>query len=552
MNEININFRDKDLITVDENTKIKDIVNKYQKYFNYDILAAKVDNDISDLSDKLNRDCKIDFVDRSTSPGNNIYLRSLKLIMILAVKRVLGTKADVKVENSIDRGIYCEILNKTIDKPILKRIEDEMNKIVKEDLLYTKLSVSRIDAISFFKKKNQEDKCNLLKYISNTYINLYRLDNVYDYFFGEMAYSTKSINDFKLTYIKNNGFVLSYPSLDMPEVTLDYVHQNMVFDTFNDYTSWGRKIGVNNAPDLNKIISSGEYDKLIHLAEANYNSQLSEASNKIFENKKNIKLVLIAGPSSSGKTTTSKKLDIYLQSMGLNTHQISIDDYFLDKKDTPLDEHGDYDFESLRAIDTELFNKNLIDLLDGKEIILPKYNFILGKREFYKKPLKIDNNDIIIIEGLHALNDELTSSIMKKNKFKIYISPLTQLNLDNHSRIHTSDTRKFRRIIRDHKHRGYSASDTLLQWKKIKEGETKYIFPFQNTADMIINSALIYELSVLKVYAEPLLFSVNEDDPAYPEAIRLINLLRNILPMPSDTVPKESVLREFIGGSCFE
>ncbi|MEF9953567.1 MAG: nucleoside kinase, partial [Clostridium sp.] len=269
-------------------------------------------------------------------------------------------------------------------------------------------------------------------------------------------------------------------------------------------------------------------------------------------NRKNIKIVLIAGPSSSGKTTTSKKLAVYLQTLGFKTHAISVDDFFLDRLDTPKLPNGEYDFESLRAIDLELFNKSLSDLTDGKKVLLPQYNFVIGKKEFKDNWLQIKENDIIIIEGLHALNDDLTIAIDRKQKFKVYISPLTQLNIDNHNRIHSSDTRRLRRIIRDNKFRGHSASSTLKMWTNIKEGEQKFIFPFQDSADIVINTALVYELGVLKTYAEPLLFSVEEDDPVYPEAIRLINFLRNFLPIPSDEVPKDSILREFIGGSGFK
>ena len=260
----------------------------------------------------------------------------------------------------------------------------------------------------------------------------------------------------------------------------------------------------------------------------------------------------MAGPSSSGKTTTSKKLAVYLQTHGLIPHSISVDDYFLDRNETPKLANGDYDFESIRALDLDLFNKQLSKLLDGDKVLLPQYNFVLGKKEFKSKYLQLGENDIIIVEGLHAINDELTIAIDRKNKFKVYISPLTQLNIDDHNRIHTSDTRKLRRIVRDNKFRGRQAADTLNMWKNIREGEEKYIFPFQDDADAIINTALIYELGILKTYAEPLLFSVSEDDSAYPEAIRLINFLRNFLAMPSEEIPRDSILREFIGGSGFK
>lgn len=537
---------------VEENARVIDVISSFKKYYNYDILAARLDNEILELGDKITKSGNITFYDRSSKIGNDIYSRSLQFMLVLAVKRVLGKNSEVVIEHSIDKGIYCEISKGKFDKPILSKIEEEMHNIVDEDLIFTKLSVSRIDAIDFFRRKNMFDKANVLKYISNTYVNLYRLDNIYDYFYGEMAFSTKSINDFKLTFIKDNGFVLSYPSLYNPECTLDYKHHNMVFNAFLDYTRWGKIINIENAADINKIIAKGEYEKLIHLAEAYYNNQLALAAEKINENRKNIKMVLIAGPSSAGKTTTSRKLEVYLRSKGINTYAISVDDYFFNRTDTPKLPNGELDLESLRAVDVELFNKDLTKLLDGERVLVPQYNFISGQREYRDKWVELKKDDVLIIEGLHCLNEDLTISVERRNKFKIYISPLTQLNIDNHNRIPTSDTRKLRRIVRDNKHRGYSASETLKQWDKIRDGEEKYIFPYQNDADMVINSALLYELSVLKVYAEPLLFSVEETDEMYPEALRLINFLRNLLSIPSDTVPVDSVLREFIGGSCFK
>lgn len=551
MKMFKVNYKDQITKELINETSLLDISENFKKFYNYPILIAKVDNNIKSLSDTISRGCKIDFFDRSSSLGNSVYERSAEFILIVAVKRVLGEKARLVLEHSIDKGIYCEINDVEIDKPIITKIEKVMKDIVKEDLKFTKMSVSRIDAIEYFKKKKKMDKVNVLKYISNSYITLHRLDDTYDYFFGDLAYSTKPIDDFKLTYIKDNGFVLSIPTVSNPECTLDYVHHKMIFDTFLDYTKWGDRIGISNAADLNQVVSTGKYDDLIRLSEAYYDSQLTRVADKIYENKANIKIVLIAGPSSSGKTTTSKKLAIYLQSKGFRTHTIGIDDYFLNRDQTPKNEFGEYDFESLKAIDLNLFNKHLTQLLNGERVQIPIYNFILGKKEYIDNYLQLSDNDIIIIEGLHALNDELTMSIERKYKYKIYISPLTQLNIDDHNRIHTTDTRKLRRIVRDNKYRGHNAAETLKMWKNIRDGEEKYVYPYQDDSDAIINSALVYEIGILKTYAEPLLFSVPENDETYPEALRLINFLRNFLTIPSDDVPTDSVLREFIGGSCF-
>lgn len=548
---IKVNFRDLETKEFLEGTTFYEISHSFQKYFNYPILVAKVDNHLTELNAKLTKECDIDFYDRSSNTGNGIYACSVQFLMTVALKK-LYPDAEVIIQNSIDKGVYCELENLEISKTELKTLENKMKEIHKEHLIYTKVSVDRLDAITFFKKKKQYDKVKVLKYISNTYVNLYRLDDVYDYYFSDMAYSTDAIDSFKLTYIKKNGFVLSWPNIYNPECTLDYVHRPLIASTFADYTKWGKTVDISNAADLNEVVSMGKYNDIIRLSETHFESQLSMIAEQIYQRRNNIKFVLLAGPSSSGKTTTAKKLEIYLQSKGLKTHTISVDDYFVNKEDTPVDEFGEYDFESIKAIDLNLFNRHLAKLLDGEKVQIPDYNFVTGKREYNKKYLKLEKDDIVVIEGLHAINDELTMAVDRINKFKIFIGPFTQLNIDNHNRIHTSDTRRLRRIVRDNKTRGYNAADTLRMWKKIREGEEKYIFPYQHDVDAVINSALLYELGVLKTYAEPLLFSVEENDEMYPEAIRLINFLRNFLPIPSDEVPKDSILREFIGGSGFE
>ena len=548
---IKVNFRDLETKEFLEGTTFYEISHSFQKYFNYPILVAKVDNHLTELNAKLTKKCDIDFYDRSSNTGNSIYACSVQFLMTVALKK-LYPDAEVIIQNSIDKGVYCELENLEISKTELKTLENKMKEIHKEHLIYTKVSVDRLDAITFFKKKKQYDKVKVLKYISNTYVNLYRLDDVDDYYFSDMAYSTDAIDSFKLTYIKKNGFVLSWPNIYNPECTLDYVHRPLIASTFSDYTKWGKTVDISNAADLNEVVSMGKYNDIIRLSETHFESQLSMIAEQIYQRRNNIKFVLLAGPSSSGKTTTAKKLEIYLQSKGLKTHTISVDDYFVNKEDTPVDEFGEYDFESIKAIDLNLFNRHLAKLLDGEKVQIPDYNFVTGKREYNKKYLKLEKDDIVVIEGLHAINDELTMAVDRINKFKIFIGPFTQLNIDNHNRIHTSDTRRLRRIVRDNKTRGYNAADTLRMWKKIREGEEKYIFPYQHDVDAVINSALLYELGVLKTYAEPLLFSVEENDEMYPEAIRLINFLRNFLPIPSDEVPKDSILREFIGGSGFE
>lgn len=549
---IKVNYKGIETKEFLQGTTLKEISDSFKQNYNYPILVGKVNNNITELGYNVESNCDIDFYDRSSEIGININTNSLQFLLVLAVKKVLGYETEIEIQNSLDNGAYCEVKGHDIDKPILRKIEAKMNEIIDLDLRYTKVSVARLDAIEFFKKKKRFDKVNMLKYISNSYVNLYRLDDVYDYFFSELAESTKDLSDFKLTYIKKNGFVISYPNYENPSFTLDYVHKPLVYKTFKEYSEWGETIGVSNASDLNKIVSLGKANDIIRLSETHYEGQLANISEQIYNNKENIKIVLLAGPSSSGKTTTAKKLGIYLQSKGFKTHYVSIDDYFLEKEETPKDANGEYDFESINSIDLKLFNKHLTKLLKGEKILMPEYNFILGKKEYKKRYIQLEEKDILIIEGLHGLNELLTQSIDRKNKFKIFICPHTQINVDNHNYVHTTDTRKLRRMVRDNKTRGKSSTDTLKMWKKIRNGEMKYIFPFQQDIDAIINSSMAYEIGVLKTYAEPLLFSVDEKDEMYPEAIRLINLLRNFLPIPSDDIPRDSVLREFIGKSGFD
>ena len=533
-------------------TSLKQISKSFQNYFDYEILVAKVDNDITELGDVVTKKCNVNFFDRSSYLGYSAYTTGALFMMIVAVRRLLGEDVHVIVEHSLDKGVFCSITNMKLDESLINDIESEMRRLNREDHLFKKISVSRADAIKYFKKKNRMDKVGVLKYISNTYINLNKLDDVYEYFYTKLPYSTRQINDFKITLVEDKGFVLSCPTMLNPECTLDYVHHKSVFESFQECGALGKKLDICNISDLNREVSNAKISELVRLSEAHYNRQLFDISAEIYENRKQIKLVLLAGPSSSGKTTSAKKIQTYLTSRGMNVIQLSTDDYFLNKEDRPVNEKGECDFESLYCVDLDLFNKQLMQLMDGKKVEIPSYNFLTGKREYNKNYVQLGEDDIIIVEGIHALNDMLTMSIDRNQKYKIYICPLVQINIDNHSHIHTSDLRKLRRIIRDSRTRGLGAADTLSLWGNIQRGEQQNIYPFQDEVDVVINSSLIYEVGVLKTYAEPLLFCVDEDNPVYPEALRLINFLRNVLPIPSDDIPQDSVLREFIGGSCFE
>jgi uridine kinase len=424
-----------------------------------------------------------------------------------------------------------------------------MREIVSTNYPIEKLNMNRLKMINYYQQMKQYDKAELLKYISNTFITIYRLDDVYDYMYGEMAINTSYIKYFNLEYLDDDGCVLMLPFTYDDNKVSYYVHHKKLFNSIMDYLNWSHKIGISNFPDINRLLTEGKWTDLVLMCESNQNKKLMDIAHDIATNKR--KIVLISGPSCSGKTTTSKKLKLFLEGEGVKAYMLSVDDYFKERDETPLDENGHKDYESIRAVDTKLFNKQMTQLLDGEEVLLPTYNFVTGKKEYSNK-LKMNKTDILIIEGLHSLNDSLTDEISSDKKYRIYISPLTCLNLDNHNRLNTTDNRLLRRIVRDYQTRGYNASQTLECWDRVRRGETKYIFPYQDSADVVLNTSLSYEISALKVYAEPLLFSVKDDDPNYKEAIRLINMLRMILPMPSEGIPLDSIMREFIGNGCFD
>ena len=364
-----------------------------------------------------------------------------------------------------------------------------------------------------------------------------------------MPTSTSKISAFDLTYIKDNAFVMRFPTIYQPNKIKEYEEHPGMFSAFQEFRDWGKIMKITTSVDLNKIVSSGKINDLIRIDETLQSNRLLNLAKTIHQNKK-IKIVLMAGPSSSGKTTTSRKLCMYLQSFGLTPKVLSMDDYFHERKDTPKDANGNYDFECLEAVDLKLFNSQLADLLKGEKVQVPTFNFGLGKKE-YRHELQLAKDDIIVIEGIHALNPKILTNIPRENKFKIYICPLTEINMDDHNRVSTTDNRLLRRIIRDNRTRNYSVEKTLAAWSKVRTGEEKYIFPYQDEADFTMNSALIYEIGALKTYVEPLLYSVPYDSPYYEESKRLLNFLRIFLPIPADEIPKDSVLREFIGNGCF-
>ena len=527
---------------------LEDISKDFQKNYLETIIMAEVNGRPCELNYKVTDDVTVDFFDLTSPTGNRVYESGLIFVLEKACLNMLNSEIEVKY--SIDKGIYIKTYKK-ITKEDLDKVSREMKEIVKRDLPIQKNLVNRLEAIDYYKSTKNYDKVNVLKYSVNTNVNLYRLMDIYNYFFSYLPVSTGALKEFKLTYIDQNSFVLRYPNIYYLNKIPVYKHHDKLFNEFKKYDEWSEKLGIENVSSLNNKVTKGNVDDIVLLSENIQNNSLFKISETIYNNKK-LKLILLAGPSSSGKTTTSKKLELFLKGFGLNPIAISIDNYFLDRDKTPILPDGSYDFESLNSINVELFNKKLKDLLDGKEVTLPVYNFITGKSELSDESIKLGEKEILIVEGLHALNEELTYSIDRKNKYKIYLCPLTVLSLDNHNRIRTTDNRLLRRIVRDNRTRGYSASDTLSTWGKVREGEEKYVFPFQDEADVIFNTSLIYELGVLKTYAEPLLYSVEENDPMYKEAVRLLNLLKNILPISNDYIPVDSIVREFIGGGYFK
>lgn len=527
---------------------LEDISKDFQDNYSETIIMAEVNGRPYELNYKVTDDVTVDFFDLTSPTGNRVYESGLIFVLEKACLNMLNSEIEVKY--SIDKGIYIKT-HKKITKEDLDKVSREMKEIVKRNLPIQKNLVNRLEAIEYYKSTKSYDKVNVLKYSVNTNVNLYRLMDIYNYFFSYLPVSTGALKEFKLTYIDQNSFVLRYPNIYYLNKIPVYKHHDKLFNEFKKYDEWSEKLGIENVSSLNNKVTKGSVDDIVLLSENIQNNSLFKIAETIYNNKK-LKLILLAGPSSSGKTTTSKKLELFLKGFGLNPIAISIDNYFLDRDKTPILPDGSYDFESLNSINVELFNRNLKDLLDGKEVTLPVYNFITGKSELSDESIKLGEKEILIVEGLHALNEELTYSIDKKNKYKIYLCPLTVLSLDNHNRIRTTDNRLLRRIIRDNRTRGYSASDTLSTWGKVREGEEKYVFPFQDEADVIFNTSLIYELGVLKTYAEPLLYSVEENDPMYKEAVRLLNLLKNILPISNDYIPVDSIVREFIGGGYFK
>lgn len=513
------------------------------------VVLARVNSNYYELTSSLKEDGEFEAIDITNNLGMKTYARTLQFLLIKAVLDVFP-EAKITIEHSMSKGLFGEIHKDMIlCEEDIKKIKIRMQELINKDLPIEKVSMKKEDAVKIFSDYKMDDKVRFLKYVSTDTVKLYNLDGRYDYFYGSMAYSTGIFKSFDLIYYEP-GFLLRYPTQEDPFNIPKLVEHKKLRKIFYETEQWGNILDVGDVGSLNDKVENGEIVDIVRVAEALHEKKIAYIADMISE-RENVKIVLIAGPSSSGKTTFARRLGIQLRVNGLIPIPISLDDYFVDREHTPKDEYGNYDFESIYALDLELFNKNLESLLKGEEVEIPTFNFKSGNREWLGQKIRLPKNGILVIEGIHGLNEMLTSSIPMDNKFKIYISALTQLNVDNHNRIATTDVRIIRRIVRDYLSRGYGGEDTLKMWPSIKRGEEKNIFVFQENADVMFNSTLVYELCVLKQYALKELEKIEVSSPIYYEALRLRSFLHFFKDVDKEIVADNSILREFIGGSCF-
>ncbi len=534
-------------------TTFQTISKEYQENFDNDIMLVIMNGRLRELFKPLKEDCTLQFVTTGDNPGFKTYTRGMILVMLRAIYRVINRDLidKVRVEHSIGSGLYCELDGKAkITEEIIKDIKKEMISIVERDVPFIKRSVATEEAAELFHKYKMYDKEKLFKFRRVSSANLYNLDGFEDYFYGYMPPSTRYLKYFDLVPYEN-GFVLLLPTRKQPQIVKPFEVRPHLFATLQESNQWGHTMEIETVGALNEQITKGNINDIILVQEALMEKKIADIAEMI-KSSGDRKFIMIAGPSSSGKTTFSHRLSIQLRTLGYKPHPIAVDDYFVDREKTPKDEFGNYNFESLQAIDIEQFNKDMTDLLSGKTVELPTFNFKTGKREYKGNYKKLGEDDILVIEGIHGLNDALSYSLPRESKFKIYISALTQLNIDEHNRIPTTDGRLIRRMVRDARTRGTSARDTIAMWPSVRRGEEENIFPYQEDADCMFNSALIYELSVLKQYAEPILFGIEKNCEEYLEAKRLLKFLDYFLGVSSEDIPKNSILREFVGGSCFK
>ena len=544
MEKIKISFEHKQ-IEVPKNTTYLEISKESKRKDS--VLAVKKDNELIPLTSHATEDESIEFIDSSSIEGAKMYKAAIKFILEVALKTVFKG-SDIEYLHSVPGGMLGEMKYKrTLDKEDISKIKKEMANIIDEDLEFKRYNVLKKEAVDFYKAYNYDEKAINVKTCDDI-VTIYKLKDYLNFYYVPMPYSTGYIKKFELKYLGDNRIVILYPS-NLTEGRLpEYVHHENIIDAYYDGKSWLKKLDVPYVGNLNNLVSERKIKEFIESCELHFTDEIKKACDKIIRNNDK-KFIMIASPSSSGKTTSTRVLGAYLRSKGYDPICISTDDYFVDRIDNPKDEFGNYDFECLNAIDTMTFNNDLKKLLKGEEVNLPSFNFITGEREYHNHLIKLKENSIILIEGLHSLNDDLTPGIPDKYKYKIYLSPFIPLNIDRHNYISTLDLRLIRRIVRDNRTRGYKVDEVIEKWQSVRNGEEKYIFPYTHQADIIINTALAYELGVLKVYAEPLLLSIDTDSKYYEEARRLLKFLRSFYTITSEYVTSSSILREFIGGN---
>ena len=534
-------------VTASESDTLEAVADRFKDYYEDDIILGIVNGRLRELNKKIKSDCELSFVTTADRDGRRTYRRSVVLLVQRAIYDVYGSMTQLHVMHSLGEGYYCQ-LEKSVTEHDIDRIVCSMYSFVEKDLPITKHSAKTQYAEQLFKEKGQHDKERLLHYRRSSRVNLYELDGVVDYFYGFMAPSTGMLKYFDIVPYES-GFVLLFPGANSRSVE-PLVTSNKLFHTLDDSREWSKMLGIGTIGSLNDAIAAGRGQEIMLLQEALMEQKIGNLAAQIASDDKK-KFVMIAGPSSSGKTSFANRLSIQLIAKGRKPHPLSLDDYYVDREFCPKNPDGSFDFECLESIDIKLFNEDMNRLLKGEAVDMPSFNFKTGKREYRGRKLTLGADDILVIEGIHGLNDRLSQLIPPEHKFKIYISALTQLNIDEHNPLSTTDERLIRRIVRDARTRGTNAMETIAMWPSVRKGERENIFPFQEQADVMFNSALVYELAVLKVYAEPLLFGIERDCPEYLEAKRLLKLLDYFLPMPADGIPNNSLLREFVGGSCF-
>ncbi len=531
----------------------KEVAAAHQERYSNDILLVKVNGKLEELYRRVPETGKVELITAEQDPGIQTYFRSSVFLLFKSFCDVAGeeTASGIELEFSIGNGYFIKPKKGICLSPdLLKRVKERMEELVRLKLPILKRSVDTEEAVELFHRNRMYDKKRLFHYRRASKVNLYSLDGLEDYFYGYMVLDTSYLKYFDLIPYEN-GCVLMLPRKENPKKLPEFKPQKKLFYVLKESFEWGERLGLDNVGALNDQITKGRLNEMILIQEALQEKRIGEIASQIAACPEK-KLVMIAGPSSSGKTTFSHRLSVQLEALGLRPHPIEVDDYFVNRADSPRDSNGDYNYEALECLDVRQFNVDMGRLLAGETVELPTYNFKAGRREYNGERLKLDRGDILVIEGIHCLNDRLSYTLPRENKFKIYISALTQLNIDEHNRIPSTDGRLIRRMIRDARVRGTSALETIRRWPSVRRGENANIFPFQEEADVMFNSALIYELAVLKQYAEPLLFGIPRDSEEYLEAKRLLKFLDYFLGVSPETIPKNSILREFIGGSCFQ